>query len=103
AVDLRAGSPTFGRWAGFELSAGNGLQVFIPEGFAHGFMTLEPDTEIVYKCSDYYAPSAERALRWDDPEIAIAWPTADAPVLSEKDATAPGWSGFRTPFAMAPA
>ncbi|SDX83529.1 dTDP-4-dehydrorhamnose 3,5-epimerase [Citreimonas salinaria] len=104
ALDLRVGSTTFGRWAGFELSAENGRQVFIPEGFAHGFMTLEPETEIVYKCSDFYAPESETALRWDDPGLAIVWPALDAPpVLSEKDAGAPCWADFTSPFVMAPA
>jgi dTDP-4-dehydrorhamnose 3,5-epimerase len=69
AVDIRRGSSTYGKWAGFTLSAENGAKLYIPAGFAHGFVTLEADSEIVYKCSDYYAPEAEGALRWDDPAI----------------------------------
>jgi len=99
AVDIRTGSPTYGQWVGYELSFENGRQLLVPAGFAHGFMTLEPDTEIVYKCSDYYAPETEGALLWSDPDIGIDWPLGDAaPVLSDKDAAAPGLSGFQSPF-----
>ena len=98
AVDIRRGSPTYGRWAGYTLSAENGAQLYIPVGFAHGFATLEPDSEIIYKCSDYYAPEAEGALRWDDPHIGIKWPLTSAPVLSGKDAAAPLLAGFNSPF-----
>ena len=97
AVDIRRGSPTYGRWAGFTLSAENGAQLYIPVGFAHGFATLEPDSEIIYKCSDYYAPETEGALRWDDSDIGIAWPLPAAPVLSEKDASAPLLADFNSP------
>ena len=97
AVDIRRGSPTYGRWAGFTLSAKNGAQLYIPVGFAHGFATLEPDSEIIYKCSDYYAPETEGALRWDDSDIGIAWPLTAAPVLSEKDASAPLLADFNSP------
>ena len=100
AVDIRRGSPTYGRWTGYTLSAENGAQLYIPVGFAHGFATLEPDSEIVYKCSDYYAPETEGALRWDDPDIGIAWPLTGAPVLSEKDAAAPLLTDFNSPFTI---
>jgi dTDP-4-dehydrorhamnose 3,5-epimerase len=97
AVDIRPGSPTYGEWVGYELSAKNGAQLFIPAGFAHGFSTLEPDSEIVYKCSDYYAPETEGALRWNDPDIGIEWPISGAPVLSQKDASAPLLADFSCP------
>ncbi|HET8732889.1 MAG TPA: dTDP-4-dehydrorhamnose 3,5-epimerase [Anaeromyxobacteraceae bacterium] len=87
AVDLRRGSPTFGRWVGERLSAENRRQVFIPEGFAHGFLTLSEDAEFLYKTTDYWHPEAERCVRWDDPALAIAWPDLGAPpVVSAKDA-----------------
>lgn len=98
AVDIRRGSPTYGRWAGYTLSAENGVQLYIPAGFAHGFATLMPDSEIVYKCSDYYAPETEGALRWDDPDIGIEWPLTSAPVLNQKDAQAPLLADFNSPF-----
>ena len=98
AVDIRLGSPTYGQWLGFELSADNGHQMYVPIGFAHGFVTLEPDSELVYKCSDYYAPETERALRWDDMDIGIEWPLQGKPTLSEKDATAPLLKDFKSPF-----
>ena len=98
AVDIR-GSPTYGQWFGAELSFENGKQLLVPEGFAHGFVTLQPETEIVYKCSDYYAPETEGAVVWDDPQIAINWPMeGHDPVLSEKDATALKLSEIDTPF-----
>lgn len=99
AVDLRKGSPTYGGWFATVLSFGNARQLYIPEGFAHGFATLEPETEIVYKCSDVYAPETEGALRFDDPDLAIDWGLGDlTPILSDKDATAPGFAGFDSPF-----
>lgn len=98
AVDIRRGSPTYGRWAGYTLSAENGAQLYIPAGFAHGFVTLEPDSEIIYKCSDYYAPETEGALRWNDSDIGIDWPITGTAVLSEKDATAPRLADFNSPF-----
>lgn len=90
AVDLRRGSPTFGRWWGIELSAENHLQIMIPEGFAHGFCVLSEVAEVQYKCSAYYDPADERGVRWDDPQLAIAWPLGEAaPVLSPRDAALP--------------
>ena len=88
AVDLRPGSQTYGRWAGLVLSAKEWNQVFVPEGFAHGFLTLEPETRVHYKVSSPYAPTAERTLRHDDPALAIDWPRTVA-VISERDASAP--------------
>ena len=101
AVDIRAGSPTYGQWYGVELSFENAQQLLIPAGFLHGFMTLEPDTEIVYKCSGFYAPECDGAIRFDDPDIGINWPEASsAPVLSEKDMKAPYLKDFKTPFSF---
>ncbi|MGC4025837.1 MAG: dTDP-4-dehydrorhamnose 3,5-epimerase [Mesorhizobium sp.] len=90
AVDIRPGSPTFGKWMGALLTADNMHQLFIPAGFLHGFVTHEPNTEVVYKCSDFYAPTHERSVRFDDPEIGIDWgiDPKDA-ILSDKDAKAP--------------
>jgi len=99
AVDIRKGSPTYGRWFGVELSFENGRQLLIPAGFAHGFATRAPDTEIIYKCSDYYAPETEGALRYDDPDIGIDWGLGDTPaILSDKDAAAGAFAGFDSPF-----
>ena len=100
AVDARRGSATFGQWVGYELSAENGAQLLIPEGFLHGFATLMPDTEILYKCSDYYAPECDGAVRFDDPDIGIDWGLTGDPVLSEKDQNAPLWAAFDSPFEM---
>ena len=98
AVDIRRGSPTYGEWKGYELTAENGNQLYVPVGFAHGFVTLEPDSEIVYKCSDYYAPEAEGAILWNDPNICINWPTDADPIMSDKDAVAPLLSELESPF-----
>ena len=100
AVDIRLGSPTYGKWAGFTLIAANGAQLYIPAGFAHGFVTLEADSEIVYKCSDYYAPEAGGALRWDDPAIGIDWPIIEDAILSDKDVKAPLLTDLCSPFAF---
>lgn len=96
AVDIRKGSPTYGKWFGLELSFDNGLQLFVPEGFLHGFMTLEPMTEVIYKCNDYYAPEADGAVRWDS--CNINWPLDVTTVLSDKDAKAPALDDFDSPF-----
>lgn len=99
AVDIRKGSPTYGEWVAVELSAKNGKQLLIPKGFLHGFVTLESDTEILYKCSDYYAPECDGAIRFDDPDIGIDWGISpDQAILSEKDAAAPLFKDFDSPF-----
>ena len=90
AVDIRWGSPTYGRHVAIVLSAAEGNQLFVPEGFAHGFCTLEPDTEIVYKVTRYYSAAHDRGLAWDDPELGIAWPVSAAEaLLSDKDRRQP--------------
>lgn len=101
AVDIRRGSPTYGQWIGEELSFENGKQMFIPVGFLHGFATREPDTEIIYKCSDYYSPECDGAIRYNDPDIAINWEMNSAtPILSDKDKSAPRLRDFETPFTL---
>jgi dTDP-4-dehydrorhamnose 3,5-epimerase len=85
-VDLRAASPTFGQWVGYELSAANHLMLWIPEGFAHGFLTLEDGTDFMYKCTALYNPAGEHCLAWDDPAVAVSWPLDDmVPAVSAKD------------------
>jgi dTDP-4-dehydrorhamnose 3,5-epimerase len=97
AVDIRKGSSTYGKWTGTELSFENGKQLLVPAGFLHGFMTLEPDSEIIYKCTDYYAPECDGAVHWNS--CNIDWPTAaGAPILSEKDDMALPLSDFDSPF-----
>lgn len=86
AVDLRPDSGSFGRWVGTRLSADNKCQLWVPEGFAHGFLVLSDIAEFLYKTTDYYAPEYERCIRWDDPDLGIEWPLEGQPVLSEKDA-----------------
>jgi dTDP-4-dehydrorhamnose 3,5-epimerase len=88
AVDIRKSSPTFGKWVGVELSEENHKQLWVPEGFAHGFLVLSETAEFLYKTTDYYAPAHERSIRWDAAELGIAWPVSDAssPLVSEKDA-----------------
>jgi dTDP-4-dehydrorhamnose 3,5-epimerase len=101
AVDLRSGSPTYGRWCGANLTAEGAEQFFVPRGFAHGFCTLEPNTEVAYKVDGFYAPKCDAGLRWDDPQINVAWPISpDEAILSEKDTKLPSFAGFTTPFAI---
>ena len=87
-VDIRKGSPTFGQWVGVILTADNKRQIVVPKGFAHGVLTLVPNTEIMYKVDEYYSPEHDRAIRWDDPTIGIDWPVS-TPILSDKDRNAP--------------
>jgi dTDP-4-dehydrorhamnose 3,5-epimerase len=99
AVDLRARSPTYGRWIAKHLTADNGEQIFIPRGLAHGFCTLEPNTEVAYKVDEYYAPECDSGLLWSDPALAIDWPiTAEEAVLSDKDRKLGHFSDFMSPF-----
>ena len=95
AVDIRKSSPTFGQWVGAELSEDNQHQLWVPQGFAHGFVVLSESADFLYKTTDYYAPEHERCIAWNDPQLAIAWPIAGAPSLSAKD-----MQGFA--FAQAP-
>ncbi|HUW97262.1 MAG TPA: dTDP-4-dehydrorhamnose 3,5-epimerase [Acidiferrobacter sp.] len=85
AVDIRKSSPTFGKWAGFSLSAANKHMAWIPPGFAHGFVVVSETAEFLYKTTDYWAPEYERCIRWDDPDLAIGWPLRESPIVSEKD------------------
>ena len=99
AVDVRRGSPTYGQWVGVELSAANGLQLLIPRGFLHGFSTRAPNSELLYKCSDVYAPDCDGAVRFDSPDLAIDWGVdAGKAILSEKDKNAIPFAEFESPF-----
>jgi len=104
AVDLRVGSPTCGRHVGAELTVANGAQLYVPVGFAHGFMTLEPNTRVLYKISGRYAPDHATGYAWDDPDLAIPWPraTTDA-VLSDRDRALPYLRDVASPFRLAAA
>jgi dTDP-4-dehydrorhamnose 3,5-epimerase len=95
AVDVRAGSPTYGQWVGAELTADNGAQLYVPRGFAHAYVTLTADTEVFYKCDGYYSPSCERGLRFNDPAVGIDWPVAEADiVINERDRNLPLLADF---------
>lgn len=101
AVDIRTGSPTYGKWVGAELSAENWAQMYVPKGFAHGFVTLLPDTEVQYKVDAPYAPEHDRGIAWNDPAIAVDWPLEGRdPVLSGKDAALPALADIPVPFTM---
>jgi len=92
AVDIRRSSPSFGQWVGEMLSAENRRQLWVPEGFAHGFLALEEETHFLYKTTDFYDKASERSIVWNDPDLGIAWPSEGAPVLSAKDAAAPAFA-----------
>ena len=99
AVDIRRGSPTWGDHVAVELSAENWRQLLVPKGFAHGFVTLEPDTEVVYKVTDVYAPANDHGLLWSDPDLGIDWPVgAEAAILSDKDRVQPLLAELDSPF-----
>jgi dTDP-4-dehydrorhamnose 3,5-epimerase len=89
AIDVRKSSPTYGQWIAETLSAQNRRQLYVPAGFAHGFVALQDGTEVLYKTTDFYAKEAERSIRWDDPDLAIGWPAGLEPLLADKDSTAP--------------
>jgi dTDP-4-dehydrorhamnose 3,5-epimerase len=99
AVDLRRGSPSFGHWIGARLDAASGAQLYVPAGFAHGYCTIEPDAEVIYKVSALYAPETERGIQWDDPDLGVAWPTQPAQaLLSPKDVQLPRLAAYDSPF-----
>jgi dTDP-4-dehydrorhamnose 3,5-epimerase len=98
AVDVRPGSATYAQWFGVELSAENGRQLYVPEGFLHGFSTLTPDAELLYKCSAHYNGAADGSVRYDSPALGIDWRLDGAPVLSDKDRAAPDFADWTNPF-----
>lgn len=98
AVDLRKQSATYGRWTGLRLSAENRRQLWVPEGFAHGFVTLSDHADVLYKMTDYYDPDAERVIAWNDPDLSIAWPVREGLILVPRDAQAPSLRAAENPF-----
>lgn len=100
AVDTRRSSATYGSWVSYLLGSEYGAQLYILAGFAQGTATLEPESEIIYRCNDYYAPEAERALRWDDPDIGIEWPLVGDPIFNGKGAHAPLFAELNSPFSF---
>jgi dTDP-4-dehydrorhamnose 3,5-epimerase len=98
ALDIRKGSPTYGKHVAVELSADNWAQLFVPVGFVHGFCTLVPDTEVVYKVTGYYTPQAEMGISWNDPDLGIAWPDFAGAQVSHKDSALPLWRDLKSPF-----
>lgn len=98
-VDIRSGSPTYGKWVAANLNGGDGLQMFVPIGFAHGFLTLEPETEVEYKVSDFYAPDYEGGIVWNDPSLNLPWPLpTQAPTVSPRDQVLPRLAELASPF-----
>jgi dTDP-4-dehydrorhamnose 3,5-epimerase len=97
-VDARRDSDAFGRWIGVELTAEAGNQLWVPKGFLHGFVTLAPETEVIYKCTDFYAPEVDGSVRWDSAQLAIDWRLEEPPELSAKDAEAPAFEDWESPF-----
>ncbi|MDO9099474.1 MAG: dTDP-4-dehydrorhamnose 3,5-epimerase [Caldisericota bacterium] len=98
-VDIRVGSPTFGHHIGVELASSNGWQLYVPTGFAHGFVTLEPDTEVAYKVTTHYAPSSDAGIAWNDPGLAIKWPIGhDQPAVGQRDMKWPRLADITSPF-----
>ncbi|WDI32461.1 dTDP-4-dehydrorhamnose 3,5-epimerase [Hyphococcus flavus] len=99
AVDARKSSPTYGQWVKAELSAENGVQIFVPKGFLHGFITLEPETEVAYKVDAFYDGPSDGSVKWNDPDLGIDWGVSDKDTsLSDKDASAPAWAAFKSPY-----
>ena len=98
-VDIRKGSPTYGQWFGCELSPENHRQLLVPAGFAHGYVTLQPDTEVIYKVDNYYAPTANKGIRWNDPDLNTDWKLGESsPIISPKDGTHPFFEQFESEF-----
>lgn len=100
AVDVRSGSPSFGQYISAELSERNGCQLWIPEGFLHGFVTRDAHTIVQYKCTNYYAPECDGSVLWNDPSLAIDWDVSREPTVSDKDANAQSFDEFQTPFEL---